>query len=61
MDDRFILLDEVHHITEPYPSRSFQELLRARREPHLFGDWMQTHTDGQVQPMDADPATRNEN
>ena len=38
MKDRLIPLDEVHHITDPYPSRRFQELMRAGRKPHHFGD-----------------------
>ena len=38
MNDRLIHLDEVHHITDPYPSRRFQELMRAGRKPHHFGD-----------------------
>src|SRR5699024_7418878 len=37
MNDRLIPLDEVHHITDPYPSRRFQELMRAGRKPHHFG------------------------
>lgn len=53
MNDRLIPLDEVHHITDPYPSRRFQELMRAGRAPHRFGDWTQTYTGGQFRPMDA--------
>src|SRR5690625_6965750 len=53
MNDRLIPLDEVHHITDPYPSRRFQELMRAGRAPHRFGDWTQTYAGGQFRPMDA--------
>ena len=53
MNDRLIHLDEVHHITDPYPSRRFQELMRAGRAPHRFGDWTQTYAGGQFWPMDA--------